>query len=134
MSLPIVDAQGRIYVTPEGTPVRWSAGLGYTADGRLCTTTTVSANDRTQSGLRRSNDGLLVVGDGVAAARPYFYNWGIPTDKQSSRAGVVIRQTDTVPAATDPYVGGVRIGPLGGVYTTTAAIGVVVSAKFGGNP
>lgn len=123
MSLPLVDGVGRVYVTPAGTPVTLSAGLGFTLDGRLCTTITISPTDRFQGGLRRDNVGRLVVGDGTLNSRPYFYNGGIPSDKRNAAAGAVIRQMDTIPVATDPFVRGVRVGPLGGVYMTTAAIG-----------
>jgi len=123
VSLPLVDPLGRIYVTPAGTPVRYSAGLGYTQDGRLCVTSTLNPLDTFQAGLRRDNEGRLVVGDGVLDSRPYFFNHGIPTDKRPASAGAVIRQMDTTPVASDPYVAGVRVGPRGGVYMTTAAIG-----------
>jgi hypothetical protein len=35
--------------------------------------------------------------------------------------GALKAQTDTTPVATDPFVGGIRVGPAGGVYTTLTA-------------
>jgi hypothetical protein len=35
--------------------------------------------------------------------------------------GALKAQTDTVPDPKDPFVGGIRVGPLGGVYTTLVA-------------
>jgi hypothetical protein len=46
-----------------------------------------------------------------------FYNGGLPFNE----VGAMLYQTDVVPAATDPYVGGIRVQPAGGVYFTTAA-------------
>ena len=49
------------------------------------------------------------------------YNGGWPCNLGGHADGAVARQVDVVPAATDPYVGGVRIRPAGGVYMTTTA-------------
>jgi hypothetical protein len=35
--------------------------------------------------------------------------------------GRLVAQTDTVPDPKDPFVGGIRVGPLGGIYTTLTA-------------
>lgn len=115
MSLPRTDAQGRIYAAAAGTPVSWNEGLGYTASGQLCTTATASASDAWNGGLRRSANGSLVV---AAQGGTLNYNGGWPCNASD---GAVARQVDVVPAVTDPYVGGVRIGPTGGVYMTTTA-------------
>ena len=66
-------------------------------------TTTVSATDVRLAGLRISATGALVVGDGVIGSRPYVEQAGLPFDK---RNGAMIRQVDTVPAVSDPYVSG----------------------------
>jgi len=35
--------------------------------------------------------------------------------------GAIKAQLNQTPAPSDPYVGGIRVGPLGGVYLTDAA-------------
>lgn len=116
MSLPSKDSAGRIYVAPAGIPFRSNSGLAYNAAGQLCTTTTLGPNDVYLGGFRVATTGHLVVGDGVPEARPYVMKSGLPFDK---RNGAMIRQMDVVPAPGDPFVAGVRVGALGGVYATT---------------
>ena len=120
MSLPQCDSQGRVYFSinaPTGTSTL-NGGIAYQANGSMCTTPTPGADDVWNGGIRCSPTGQVVVGDGIPPARPYVYNGGLPFDK---RDGSLIRQVDVVPAASDPYVGEIRVGPLGGVYFTTAA-------------
>ena len=114
--LPQVDAQGRIYGVNLGTPVSWNAGIGYSAAGQVCGTTVQSASDTYLGGLRLDAVGRVVTG---AQSGPLVYahgGWPINATTGSTAA----RQIDTVPAATDPYVAGVRIGPTGGLYVTSA--------------
>ena len=95
-------------VAINGTPVYWNAGLGYDADGCLCITTTVSCHGRLhRRQAARSPMGRLVVADAIPCGRPCFYNAGWPSDKNT---GATIRQTGS-PAATDPRVAGIAIGP-----------------------
>jgi len=116
MSLPLTDALGRVYVTPLGTPVSWEAGVGYDASARMCTTVITDANDKYNGGWRMDAAGRVVV---AAADMPNaVFNGGLPF----YLSGTMMRQTDVVPAADDPYVRGIRVGPTGGVYMTTAAI------------
>jgi hypothetical protein len=113
MPLPIKARDGAVFVEVDGTPVSWNAGWGYAANGRLCVTDTEGANDAWIGGIRLDPQGRVVCGNGIAAARPYVYVRGLPTDK---RNGKLIRQIDQTPAATDPFVVGIRVGPNGGVY------------------
>lgn len=115
MSLPLADPQGRIHVAVGGTPVSWNAGLGYTALGQLCVTSTLAGTDTYQNGMRISATGLLVV---AAQSGSLVFNAGLPFNAAD---GSMARQTDVVPGADDPYVAGIRVGPTGGVYFTTAA-------------
>jgi len=113
----IRDPQGAIYTDPGGTPVSWNSGMGFNAAGALCTSTSPGANDSYQGGKRLDPVGRLVVGNGDPPARPYNFNAGLPFDK---RDGSLIRQMNQTPASTDPFVAGVRVGPLGGVYMLSA--------------
>lgn len=119
MSLPRTDAQGRIYILPGGSPVRWNEGLGYSATGQLCVTSTLTPNDTYIGGIRRSPIGALVVSSQIGTLT---YNGGWPCNSGGGTDGSVARQVDIPPALGDPYVNGVRIGPLGGVYMTTAPV------------
>lgn len=121
----VIDPQGRVLTDPVGAPVAWRGGIGFTAEGALCTTTTVSPIDVWLGGRRVSTEGRLVIGSGDVAARPYNFNAGIPSDSRSGRAGVVIAQANQTPAPTDPFVAGIRVGPLGGVYVVPVASGGV---------
>ncbi len=112
--LPQVDPVGRIYTAPGGVPVYWNAGVGYDAAGRMCTTTVLGINDQSVGGWRLDPVGRVVV---AAQGSPLFYNGGLPFNADGSMA----RQLDTVPAATDPYARGIRVGSAGGVYFSTAA-------------
>ena len=115
--LPQVDANGRIYAFPAGTPVAWNGGIGYTADGRMCITTTANATDSYLNGWRLDLVGRVVVSAQVAARA---FNAGLPFN-QTGTVGSMARQVDVALAASDPYVsGGIRVGPLGGAYMSTA--------------
>ena len=119
MSLPLTDDEGRIYAVNNGTPVTFNAGIGYDAQGRMCYTNVPGGSDVWVGGKRVDPVGEVVCGNGTPAARPYVFNAGLPFNKND---GALIRQVDTNPAPTDPFVAGVRVGPLGGVYMTTDAI------------
>jgi hypothetical protein len=112
--LPLTDEQGRIYVAPAQVPTFLHAGIGYTPSGQMCTWTTPNTDDRFIGGWRVRNNGQVIVAD---ASPPHVFNEGLPFSKLD---GSLIRQTDVTPAPTDPYVAGIRVGPLGGVYFTTA--------------
>lgn len=115
MSLPLVDALGRVHVALNGTPVTWNQGLGYAANGALCYTNSLNATDVYQNGMRISATGLVVT---AAQSGSLFYNAGLPFNAAD---GTLARQVDVAPGADDPYVAGIRVGPLGGVYFTSAA-------------
>lgn len=115
--LPQVDANGRIYAAPASTPVTWNGGVGYTADGRMCITSTINTTDSYLNGWRLDVVGRVVVSNQVAALA---FNAGLPFN-QTGSVGSMARQVDVAPAVGDPYVsGGIRVGPLGGAYMSTA--------------
>ena len=122
MSEFTLDALGRVYTTtdPVTSASFLRSGIAMNALGQVHVTTTVSATDVWINGMRLSAAGAVVIDPGVGAARPYFEVAGLPFDKRASN--VTITQENQTPSPSDPYVnGGVRVGPLGGVYTTTAA-------------
>ena len=115
MSLPLTDNLGRVYIEALGTPVSWEAGVGYNASRQMCTTIFIDANDKYNGGWRMDAVGRVVV---AAADMPNaVFNGGLPLYP----SGTMMRQTDVVPAADDPYVRGIRVGTLGGVYFTSAS-------------
>jgi len=111
----LTTPEGFIYIAPGQSPSVISAGIGFTNAGQLCTWPTPNASDRYIHGIRVDNIGRVIVADGLAAERPYVYKGGLPFGKLT---GSLIRQVDTVAAASDPFVNGIRVGPRGGVYCT----------------
>jgi len=107
------DALGRLDVTtdPVAATSTLRGGIACNGLGQVHITNVVSA--KFSNGFMVSDTGALVMGTGAIT---HFLE-GLP--RQAN--GVLRGQTDTVPAATDPFVGGIRVGPLGGVYTTLAA-------------
>jgi hypothetical protein len=104
------DPQGRLDITadPPGVGTTYQGGIAINSLGQVHA---VGADPtRYVNGLPVSDTGQLCVGDQATA---YFLE-GIPR----TGTGRIKAQADNVPAATDPYIGGLRIGPLGGVYTT----------------
>ena len=110
------DSQGRVYVsTAAVNPATdtYNCGLAFAPDGALRVTTVQVSNDVYINGFRVSPFGALVVGDGTPPQRPYTYNAGFPCRKLDY---AMVRQTNQTPSANEPFVNGVRVGPLGGVY------------------
>lgn len=86
---------GGVTVTPEGSikvnindPQRFDQGRGFMNNGALC--------------VRQS-------GEPTAG-----YVGGLPV----TATGALKCQLNQTPAPSDPFVGGIRVGPLGGVYIT----------------
>jgi len=107
------DAQGRLDVTtdPVAATSTLRGGIACNALGQVHITNVVS--DNFVNGFMVSDTGALVMSTDPIVT----YQEGLPRDALGRLRG----QTDTIPAATDPYLGGIRIGPLGGVYTTLTA-------------
>lgn len=115
--IPLVDNAGRVYVAPSGVPVTWNAGVGYDNTGRMCVSNTLSPTDVYLNGWRLDQDGRVVVaGQNLALVS----NGGLPFNNVGT-PGAMARQVDVAPAVNDPYVGGIRVGTLGGVYFTSAS-------------
>ena len=112
--LPVsVDDEGRLDVTtdPVGATSSLLGGIARNAVGQVHITPTVS--DNFVNGLMVSDTGQLVMSSDPIAG----YLGGFPRDA----LGRVKGQTDTIPDPKDPFVSGIRVGPLGGVYTTLTA-------------
>jgi hypothetical protein len=111
---------GEIYITtnvPDANSV-WAGGFCFNATGQLHISTVPAGTDFYIGGCRFNISGALVVGAGDAPNRPYFVNDGLPTRLTDN---AMVYQLDQVPSANDPYVQGIRVGALGGVYMSTAA-------------
>lgn len=115
--IPQLDAVGRVYVAPLGTPVTWNAGVGYDSLGRMCTTILLGPNDQSVGGWRLDPLGRVVVD---AQSANLVYNGGLPFNNQAPLNGTMARQTDVAPAANDSFVRGIRVSPTGGVCFTSA--------------
>ena len=107
------DDQGRLDVTtdPVDATSTLRGGIACNALGQVHITNVVS--DNFVNGFMVSDTGQLVMSSDPIVD----YKDGLPRDALGRLRG----QTDAVPAPTDPFVGGIRVGPLGGVYTTLTA-------------
>ncbi len=109
-------AQGVLYVTtvaPVASDPR-VGGVAVTAAGSI----RASVNGIPQAfanahGVR--NNGALCVN--TAGTQVSNHVNGLPVNS----VGQLVCQLNQTPAPSDPYVGGIRVGPLGGVYITDAA-------------
>jgi hypothetical protein len=108
------DAEGRLYVTSVA-PLPTSTlqgGIAVSALGQVHYFTGLPT--KVVNGYPVDDAGMLCVVLGGTIAE---YLSAIPRGAN----GVVVAQVDVAPAATDPYVaGGLRVGPLGGLYLTSA--------------
>jgi hypothetical protein len=96
---------------PVGATTTLKGGIAVNGVGQVHITNVVST--KFVNGFMVSGTGALVVS---TAAISNFLE-GLPR----TATGALKAQVDTVPAAKDPFVGGIRVGPLGGVYTTYTA-------------
>lgn len=78
--------------------------------------------DRFVNGFGVTDAGALCVAIGDVTAG---FQQGLPF----TAIGLLVCQMNQTPAPTDPFVGGLRIGPLGGLYVTDA---VPARASFSG--
>jgi hypothetical protein len=109
---------GEIRITtlaPDANSV-WSGGYCFDINGRLHISAVPAGTDFYTGGSRFNTSGALVVGAGDAPNRPYFENNGLPYRLTDN---AMVYQLDQVPVSSDPYVHGIRVGLLGGVYMTT---------------
>jgi hypothetical protein len=108
--LPQVNAAGRVFVNHNdfsGPPKFWNRGVGYDNEGRMMTTSTLTASDVYLGGLRLDVQGRLVV-TGVTG-QPQVSVRGCPVNNGVANAGALTISTAATPVATDPYVSGVRV-------------------------
>jgi hypothetical protein len=102
--------EGVVYVTtasPTAADTR-NGGVLVSPSGQLH----ISANfpQKFDQGKGFMNNGDLCMGNGPIAG----YVGGLPV----TELGAIRAQLNQTPAPTDPFVGGIRVGPLGGVYIT----------------
>lgn len=104
------DPEGRLDVTTDAVGVDTTLVGGVAINDVGQVHIIGSAPEVYANGFGLMNDGRLCMGTGAID----FYREGLPFMATGQLRG----QTDTVPDPDDPYVGGIRVGPLGGVYTT----------------
>lgn len=107
-------SEGVLYVTttaPTASDPR-VGGVCLTSDGAI----KVNINDpqKFDQGKGFMNNGALCVRDAGEAIAGYV--GGLPV----TVAGALKCQLNQTPDPSDPYVGGIRVGPLGGIYITDA--------------
>ena len=110
------DGLGRAYAVV-GSPAAIAprlGGIALTGLGQIYYTTVKAATDVFINGFRVTGEGALVCSPGGAIAD---YLEGIPR----AADGSMVIQVNVVPATTDPLLGGLCIGALGGVYTNSTA-------------
>ncbi len=107
------DAAGRLDVTtdPVGATSALHGGIASNPSGQVHITNVVSTVFA--NGFMVSNTGQLVMSSDPAVN----FVEGLPR----TATGALKGQEGTTPNASDPFVGGIRVGPLGGVYTTYIA-------------
>ena len=115
MSLPLVDSSGRIYAINDVNSASYNGGIAYNALGQMVTVVFTAADDVWNGGWRLSAKGAVVI---AAQSGQPVYNGGLPFNPAN---GAMAAQLDVTPLASDPYVGGIRVGTLGGVYFTSAS-------------
>lgn len=108
--------EGVLYVKtglPLPSNAFWQGGIATSKDGQVHILDGVGT--RNNGGLITDHDGRLCIIYGAAIDR---FEGGLPKTVD----GYLVCQMNQTPAPTDPFVGGLRVGPLGGVYVTDAAI------------
>jgi len=107
------DAEGRLDVTTDlpAASTTYHGGIAINAVGQVHIIN--ASPNKFVNGFGVTHTGQLCASSEAAVD----YLEGLPR----TALGKLKIQTDTVPAATDPFVGGIRVGPLGGVYTTLTA-------------
>jgi len=114
MWLGAVDSEGRLYIDIGGPlpSSSYAGGLRRTATGAV--NVTENTPQVFVNGLGASHTAELCIAPGGVIST---YVMGLPM----TEVGRLVTQADLTPNANDPYVAGIRVGPLGGVYTTSAA-------------
>lgn len=116
------DNEGRV-LSVDGPPppgATFNGGLAFDSQGRVYSAN-IQPDDVFVGGMRVSQRGELVETDAAGQVPGEAYVAGLPVANAGAppREGAVLRQVDTIPAPNDPFVAGVRVGPLGGMYQTT---------------
>jgi hypothetical protein len=114
MWLGATDNLGRLHVTTvPGSASVEKSGILLTATGAVVHTAALLPQVFV-NGIGVRHGGALCIANGGTVVSS---SMGLPVDVD----GRLVTQQDVVPNANDPYVAGIRVGPAGGVYTTTAA-------------
>lgn len=108
-----VDPTGALYIVMSGLPApafHLEGCLQGYLGGLFCTT---SAPTRFLDGFGMTDDGKVCIAPGGTVHR---YNKGLPMTAD----GRLVTQLNQPESPGDVYVDGIRVGPLGGVYTIDA--------------
>ena len=115
MRLGATTSEGVLYVTsnaPTASDPR-NGGVCMTVNGAAIVN--AGSPQLFNQGKAFMNDGALCVD--VAGSAIVEYINGLPV----TATGALRCQQNQTPASTDPYVGGMRVGPTGGLYVTNVA-------------
>lgn len=109
-----VDDAGRLDVTTDlpGVGTTYLGGIARNSLGQIHITSAVS--DNFINGVMVSDTGQLCFAPAPIDG-PYLGGYPRKAD------GRLVGQADTTPDPKDPFVGGIRVGPLGGIYSTYTA-------------
>jgi hypothetical protein len=114
------DPQGRLYVTTAAIAANatYQGGIPISPLGQVYID--INAPQKFVNGLGVNNAGKLCINN----IGPVV-NWqgGLPLVD----GGALFCQLNQTPNVNDPYVGGIRVGPLGGIYITDVAPAVPVN-------
>ena len=107
------DAEGRLFVTTAAidATTTYQGGIPLSPLGQVHVD--INTPQKYQNGFGMMNNGKLCINNALPINH---YLEGIPR----AANGAIRIQLNQTPVATDPFLGGLRIGPLGGVYVTDA--------------
>jgi hypothetical protein len=107
------DGEGRLDVTtdPVGATSTYQGGIALNPLGQVHVVSAAPTKFTNGFGMSAANQLC------ISSAATVDFLEGLPR----TATGALKAQTDTVPDPLDPFVGGIRVGPLGGVYTTLTA-------------
>lgn len=108
--------EGAVYILdslPDAAGAGFNGGVLVEPTGEVHVSS-ILAPQQFVNGFGVRSDGKLCIAYGGTIAN---YQQGLPFTSD----GRLVAQLDQTPAPTDPFVGGIRVGPLGGVYVTNTA-------------
>ena len=107
------DAVGRLFTTlaAVNSQSTFMGGIALSSAGALHISSAAPSNFTNSFGVTATGQLCTVAGGAID-----HFTGGLPFTAN----GALVIQVGNTPAANDPFVGGVRVGALGGVYTVNA--------------